>query len=474
MTSNRFAPRLVQPYPSSPHTYKKGASRSFARFLALLAGLFVACQSGFAVPLSWPADTPGTQIPLGNQNPAPAKFESSGAVWNPPTSKLYVVDDEGWIASMASSGAGPSYVNVQANLDMEAIATTGTGSFLYAGIEYASSKNPPSSPQIRELNASTMTLSGKTWWLTMPADSSQGMEGLTWIKNGAHPYANSASGGLFYASSQRNGTIYVFDVNLAQGSNTPLSPIGSFTPDATQTDISDLYFDPAQRILYVLYDTANRMIEIDTSTQAYEPIATYNLPTTPTDQEGVTLRPNCSSASTTIYLASDASNQGVYSFSGYPEWCASLPLLGGDATINSSNPATNYGTATTLTADTSSQVRNFLIRFAAPSNAAQVARARLVFYVTDGTGSSPNFCSTATGWQASTVTWNNAPACTGGQSGGGRVVPANAWASYDVTTAYQTSPSFRFIGTSSDDFVASSSEASSHDPYLLVWIHKTP
>ncbi len=451
--------------------------KPFAGTVAVLACSFAFCHSATAAT-AWPGNTPGTQIPLGNQSPAPTSFESSGVVWNPGTSKLYVVDDEGWMASMASNGSGVTYHQVQAGLDMESIATTGSGSYIYAGIEYFSSTTPPSSPQIRELTASTMTLSGKIWWLTMPADKSHGMEGLTWVKNGDHPYPNNGgSGGVFYASSQQNGTIYVFDVDLSQGSITPLTPIDHFTPDTSQTDISDLYFDPVQRILYVLYDTANQLIEIDTSTTAYQKIATYALPGTPTDQEGVTLLPNCSSGTTTIYLACDASNQGVYSFTGYPELCASSLAPGADATINKNNPTTNYGTATTLTTDTSAEVKNFLVRFASPATASQVARARLVLYATDGTTSSPEFCgSTTTSWQQSSVTWNNAPLCASGSSlSGGRAnVLAGVWTSYDVTTAYKTYPTFRFVGTSSDDFVANSTEASSNDPYLLVWIQKSP
>ncbi|MEP7012401.1 MAG: DNRLRE domain-containing protein [Acidobacteriota bacterium] len=450
--------------------------KPFAGTVAVLACSFAVCHAATAAT-AWPGNAAGTQIPLGNQSPAPTSFESSGVVWNPGTSKLYAVDDEGWMASMASNGSGVTYHQVQAGLDMESIATTGSGSYIYAGIEYFSSTTPPSSPQIRELTASTMTLSGKTWWLTMPADSSHGMEGLTWVKNGDHPYPNSSSGGVFYASSQQNGTIYVFDVNLSQGSSTPLTSIDHFTPDTSQTDISDLYFDPVQRILYVLYDTANQLIEIDTSTTAYQKIATYALPGTPTDQEGVTLLPNCASGTTTIYLACDASNQGVYSFTGYPELCATSLAPGADATINKNNPTQNYGTATTLTTDTSAEVKNFLIRFASPATASQVARVRLVLYVTDGTTASPDFCgSTNTSWQQSSVTWNNAPQCASGSSlsGGGANVSAGVWTGYDVTTAYKTYPTFRFVGRSSDDFVANSTEASSNDPYLLVWIQKSP
>lgn len=439
--------------------------------LAVLVCSLAVCR--LAAASAWPASATGTQIPLGNQSPDDTTFESSGAVWNPATNKLYVVDDEGWIASMSSSGSGVTYVEVQDGLDMESIATTGSGSYLYAGIEYFTSTNPPSSPQIRELSASTMTLSGKTWWLNMPADSSHGMEGLTWVPNGDHPYPNNGgSGGVFYASSQKDGAIYVFDVDLSAGSSTPLNPIDHFTPDTSQTDISDLYFDPVQRILFVLNDTANQIIEIDTSTTAYQKIATYTLPMTPTDQEGVTLLPNCASGTTTIYLACDASNQGVYSFTGYPELCAATPPLGGDATIDKNNPSTKYGTATTLTADGSSV--NFLIRFAAASNASQVARARLLFWVTDDTSSAPNFCSTSTNWSQSTVTWSSAPGCSNSLAGGGGSVSSNAWTSYDVTSAYKTSASFRFVGSSGDDFVANSSEATINHPYLLVWIQKSP
>jgi len=102
----------------------------------------------------------------------------------------------------------------------------------------------------------------------------------------------------------------------------------------------------------------------------------------------------------------------------------------------------------------------------------QVARASLVFYVTDGASSSPQYCSTSVGWDQTTVTWSNALKCSSSLVGGGTDVANNVWFSYDVTSAYQSSASFRFVGTSGADFVANSSEASSNRPYLLVWTQK--
>ncbi len=272
-----------------------------------------------AAATAWPSTSTGTNI----GGALPSGFEPSGIVWDNPSGYLWVVDDEGKIARMQRNGAGTTVWTIQSGLDLESIAVTGTTFKLYLGVEYP--------PQILEYNTSTTsaapTPTGKNWYLTsLPADSSNGMEGLTWVPNGYHPYANTASGGVFYASSQQNGKIYVYDVDLAHGSTAPVL-LDSFTPDSSQTDISDLFYSTDTQTLFVLYDSANRLREVSTSTTLYPTLKNWVLPAGTSGQEGVTLLPQCPGTLTDIFIADDdgASAHNVYSFNNFPQACKPAP-----------------------------------------------------------------------------------------------------------------------------------------------------
>jgi hypothetical protein len=73
----------------------------------------------------------------------------------------------------------------------------------------------------------------------------------------------------------------------------------------------------------VLYDTANLLRAIDVSSTSFTIKATYSLPTSTTDQEGVTLLPTCPASTTNIYLADDQGStaHNVFSFTNFPQPC---------------------------------------------------------------------------------------------------------------------------------------------------------
>jgi hypothetical protein len=289
--------------------------------LASTTVTLTAMVSNPAAPPAWEG-TSGTHVGIPG-------FEASGAVWEPRSGKLVLVSDTG----MVYNGSDPT---VKVGGDLESIATTGDG-FLYAGVEGGGDK-----PTIVELSASPLTLlkdpltdTSLSWRLTnFPATSStKGMEGLTWVPDGQHPYGVSGVNGVssssrvFYTSSMTDGKIYAFRVDLGSPGSTPalLNP-GGFAPLPGQTDISDLYYDPGQRILFVLYDSANRLVQVDISKPLPalpEVIASDRLPATPNDQEGVTFSPSCTPDGTTsIFLADDPVGNGYYAFNGFPGVCA--------------------------------------------------------------------------------------------------------------------------------------------------------
>jgi hypothetical protein len=276
---------------------------------------------------AWSFSTTGTNIGgglgsctwlPGGSGTQPA-FEPSGIVWDDFTGALWLVGDEGQIARMLRDGTHTSCWSLPSGVDLESIAVTDTINKIYLGVEYP--------PQILEYNSSSTlapSSTGKSWLLPFPSGSvtaSNGMEGMTWVPNGYHPYPNSSSGGVFFASSQSNGTIYVFDVNLSVSGSTPVL-LDSFTP-STDDDISDLYFSKQTRTLFVLYDTANLLREMNTNTTSFPTTHLYTLPASTTDQEGVTLLPQCPGATTLLYLADDqgATAHNVFSFTNFPQNC---------------------------------------------------------------------------------------------------------------------------------------------------------
>lgn len=268
----------------------------------------------------WQTSSPASHIAILN-------FESSGMVYDPHTNKLFLVDDEGDLVSSYFSQPA-DLERVSLGEDLEAVTTTNDG-YIYVGVEGKKSSCfigiclSNKKPKIIELHASNMATTGRSWKLRDLPINSGGMEGLTWVPNGSHPYGSPYSGGVFYASTQKNGKIYVFHVDRSNTNVEPVLLSSGYMPLQGQTDISDLYFDVSQQILYVLYDNANRLVELDISTSVPTVISNLRLPSLPFDQEGITLMPSCNATgTTTIYLASDKPNQGYYSFLGFHGVCS--------------------------------------------------------------------------------------------------------------------------------------------------------
>lgn len=226
-----------------------------------------------------------------------------------------MVDDGGKFTSMRTDGSDLRVPSDILGKDPEAIASTGDG-FLYIGLERP--------PEIVERYAGNLQETGRSWELyDLPVSGSKGMEGLTWVPNGAHPYGTRPSGGVFYASSQLTGRVYVYEINRSSsGQFSPpilLNPLGFVPLPGAGTDISDLYFSPSHGILYVLYDTANFLVAVDILNSNNE-LAVYHLPTTPTEQEGITLLPGNCDSPTTIYLTDDKTGR-IHSFNDFQAVC---------------------------------------------------------------------------------------------------------------------------------------------------------
>jgi phosphodiesterase/alkaline phosphatase D-like protein len=273
--------------------------------------------------LAWPAGT-------GTSFAQDSSYEPSGLYYEGITGTLYSVGDGGTIKKHnASTGAVQSSWSVGGNLE----GITGTGIFSVVGAPYLYTIQEDATSTVREFNPSTGAFTAKSWTLSgaMPVNVSAntGAEGLAFVPNGYHPYTTSASGGVFYASTQLNGRIYVFDINLSTSGS--ITALGSFDNPAVSlcgNDISDLSFSPATGKLYVLCDTADIVVELNLAPSLSVPTLgnVYTLANVTQDgEEGFALMPSCTASTTTAYVAHDggsgSTNNLFMRYSSYPQAC---------------------------------------------------------------------------------------------------------------------------------------------------------
>lgn len=273
--------------------------------------------SGADAADSWPADS-GAEIHNGG--------EPSGIVWHERLERLFWVHDNGYVYRMDTDGTIENSWSPGSDIEGIAIADSDTN-YVYLGIERSSNM-----VYVREFDISTGALTGKSWRLTeMEGHGNAGLEALTFVPNGYHPYSDSSSGGLFYAGLQADGRIYVYDLDLSSGGT--LTYIDVITPVAGRGDLAGLHFQVETATLYAVYDGSNLLREIGVD-GTY--VTEYVLPGA--NQEGVTLVPSCPTASTEIYIAEDSGR--IMEYSGYPVTCADSD---GDGLGDAEETAT-YGT----------------------------------------------------------------------------------------------------------------------------------
>lgn len=249
-------------------------------------------------------------------------YEPSGLLWHEADSVLYTVSDDGKVTVMTADGNNqetrePRKAGI--GKDYEAITMVQDHpDLLYIGVEHPDS--------IVEYNWRTGQFGEKWWDLTsvMTGPNNLGLEGLAFVPNEFLP-ANrqSNSGGVFFAGIQRSPVaggsdiddylIYGFDIDLSTSKRIASwwgIPVPAGTPGG---DISDISFNADTGLLYVLYDGANRLIEMKTDGTVindYRSVPVNN-------QEGVAVVTTPGEDHAMIYLASD-SDKSIGVLSGYP------------------------------------------------------------------------------------------------------------------------------------------------------------
>ena len=150
-----------------------------------------------------------------------------------------------------------------------------------------------------------------------------------------------------------------------------------------------------------------------------------------------------------------------------------------DARVSQASPATNYGNATTLMAESSSgATQTSFIRFHASGIDGPVQSARLrVFCPTNGTTNGPAAYLANSNWTesgTSGINWNNQPALESGAFDNKGAIAANSWVEYDVTALITANGTYTFalVADSSDRVVLSSREGTM-PPQLVVTLGDT-
>jgi hypothetical protein len=140
-----------------------------------------------------------------------------------------------------------------------------------------------------------------------------------------------------------------------------------------------------------------------------------------------------------------------------------------DAYTDARTPATNFGTGTTLFADTSPAQRSYL-KFTVTGITGTVQRAVVRLWVTDSTPNAPQLATTAGTWTETGLTWNNQPA-PGAVAGDLGSVSKSTFIEYPVTAVVTADGTYSFVlvpQSSNGLGVATREAASVNRPQLVV------
>lgn len=267
-----------------------------------LIGWLMLCS--VATAASWPSsDSTGINVSSAvlARN---SGFEPSGAVWHTGLGAYLVVGDDGDLAEISSTGALLNYWWVGGDLE-DVTYSDPSSNLVYLADEGNS--------RAIEFNLSTGASTGRTWSFAdyISQISGSGLEGLTWVPDGAHPFGTTPMGGLFYAGWQYDGDIFIYQPETS-GASTYLYEIHT---TSGYSDISGLDYDATTSRLYAIYDGLNLMEEWDTTSSTL--LASYTLPGY--DQEGVALVSSCSTNMASVLIAEDSGR--IMFYNNYPITC---------------------------------------------------------------------------------------------------------------------------------------------------------
>ncbi|HEY3312205.1 MAG TPA: DNRLRE domain-containing protein [Anaerolineales bacterium] len=145
-----------------------------------------------------------------------------------------------------------------------------------------------------------------------------------------------------------------------------------------------------------------------------------------------------------------------------------------DAYVHSSNPSSNYGTATNLRTDNVPVVKSYL-RFDVKGLAgAQIVSAKLEIYQNSSSTKGLNLWSVANNtWGESSITYNNAPAMGAGLASTATVT-GGSWAAFNVSSYVKSEGLYSFgLTTPGETNISLGSRESTNKPRLTLVVSTT-
>jgi hypothetical protein len=263
--------------------------------------MFASTPTSALASSAWPASA-GADIGLVSLAAAVPAFDASGLVYDSVLGALIGIGDDGDVVMMNTDGSGVAAYSTSG--DPEDITITVEGS----NIVYLSDENAGT---VAAFNLSTGALTGSSWTVSsyITTATGQGIEAMTFVPNGYHPYADSTSGGLFYVGSQYNGDIAVLDIDTSTSGSVSFID----TISTGRSDLSGLNWNSDTQTVYAEYDGHDLLAELEsdgTLVNEYAMTAGIN-------QEGITIVPDCATGTADVYVADDG-GPNVWKHTGYP------------------------------------------------------------------------------------------------------------------------------------------------------------
>ncbi len=250
---------------------------------------------------AWPAGA-GIDIGLVSLAVTVSAFDASGLVYDSILGQLIGIGDDGDIVTMNTDGSGVSAFSVSGDPEDVTVAVEGSN------IIYLSDENAGT---VSAFDLSSGALTGASWSVSayISTAAKLGIEAMTFVPNGYHPYADGTSGGLFYVGSQYNGDIAVLDIDTSTSGSVALID----TISTGRSDLSGLNWNSDTQILYAEYDGYDLLAELESDgTVVNEYAMTSGL-----NQEGITVVPDCALGVADVYVADDGA-PNVWKYTGYP------------------------------------------------------------------------------------------------------------------------------------------------------------
>jgi len=179
-----------------------------------------------------------------SQNRLPSSFEPSDAIWDIAMQRLWVVSDEGEVASLTYDSNTITYWTLPHTPDLEGIVQIpGREDYVYLQIEDAQ--------QLLEFNKHTGIIETK-YQLEGPG----GLEAVAWITT------NDSTKSVLYAGGQLNGVVYVHTIDFKEQS---IQFVQNFSlPEPNPGDLSALHYEidleAGKELLTALYDMHQLMV----------------------------------------------------------------------------------------------------------------------------------------------------------------------------------------------------------------------